>query len=124
MSTETLLNEREKTHGPYSLKARIIQRMKEVMRDNTNWDRLSDTQRESLDMIVHKIGRILSGDANHADHWDDIAGYAKLIPRDLAPAVRLCEAGCGALWEKPVPENSHWVTVCCKQVVASCCGDI
>lgn len=34
---------------------------------------------EALDMIAHKIGRILNGDPNYADSWDDIAGYAKLV---------------------------------------------
>lgn len=29
-------------------------------------------------MILAKIARIVSGDPNHADHWDDIAGYALL----------------------------------------------
>lgn len=29
-------------------------------------------------MIAHKIGRILNGDPNYRDSWDDIAGYAKL----------------------------------------------
>ena len=30
-------------------------------------------------MIQHKIARILNGDPNWKDTWDDIAGYAKLI---------------------------------------------
>jgi hypothetical protein len=79
--TEKLLEERAKTHGPYEVKAEIIQRMKGLMRYYEGWDRLSDEQRESLDMIVHKIGRILSGDPSHPDHWNDIAGYARLITR-------------------------------------------
>jgi len=32
----------------------------------------------ALHMIYVKIARILSGQASHRDHWDDIAGYAKL----------------------------------------------
>jgi hypothetical protein len=30
-------------------------------------------------MIAHKIGRILNGDPDYIDSWDDIAGYAKLV---------------------------------------------
>jgi hypothetical protein len=45
------------------------------------WSRLDHSQAEALDMIAHKIGRILAGDPNHADHWDDIAGYARLVAR-------------------------------------------
>jgi hypothetical protein len=35
-------------------------------------------QREALDYIAGKLARILSGQPGYADHWDDIAGYAKL----------------------------------------------
>jgi hypothetical protein len=85
MSTESLLAEREKTHGPYPVKCEIIQELKDVMvsRGGSGWTRLSHVQKESLHMIVHKIGRILSGDPNVVDHWDDIAGYAKLVSREL-----------------------------------------
>ena len=40
---------------------------------------LSADQQEALDMIHHKIGRIVNGDPNYADSWIDIAGYATLI---------------------------------------------
>lgn len=40
-------------------------------------------QREALDMIFHKIGRIVCGDPNYADSWHDIAGYAKLVENRL-----------------------------------------
>jgi hypothetical protein len=30
-------------------------------------------------MIAHKIGRIINGDPDYIDSWDDIAGYAKLV---------------------------------------------
>jgi hypothetical protein len=43
-----------------------------------NWDVLKDTQREALELIAMKIARILSGDHNYRDHWDDIEGYAEL----------------------------------------------
>jgi hypothetical protein len=36
-------------------------------------------QREALDMIAHKIGRILNGDPDYSDSWRDIAGYATLV---------------------------------------------
>jgi hypothetical protein len=84
MKTEELLNERGKTHGPYELHAGVTQRIKNVMhfqsQNNCNcWAKLTVCQRESLDMIAHKIGRILAGDPDFRDHWDDIAGYAKLV---------------------------------------------
>jgi len=39
--------------------------------------------REALEMILHKIARILNGNPNYADSWQDIAGYAQLIVKRL-----------------------------------------
>lgn len=73
-----ILNERSKTHGSFDDNARLSQRFRAFMRAEAGWDKLTDTQKESLDMIAHKIGRILAGNASFQDHWTDIAGYAKL----------------------------------------------
>ena len=48
------------------------------MKSGTNWISLSDEQAESLEMIALKIARILSGNPDYSDHWDDVIGYAKL----------------------------------------------
>lgn len=40
-------------------------------------------QREAMEMIVHKIGRIIHGNPHEADHWRDIAGYALLAVREI-----------------------------------------
>ena len=82
-ATTELLNERGKTHGDFSDHAGITQALKSAMqyhnRDGDAWAKLTDPQREALEMIVHKIGRILAGNPNFRDHWDDIAGYARLV---------------------------------------------
>jgi hypothetical protein len=85
MDTHALLCERQKTHGAFTDHAEITQLMKVVMQDQKSWERLSFCQKESLHMIVHKIGRILAGNANHKDHWDDIAGYAILVAEQCQP---------------------------------------
>lgn len=77
-NTDALLTERGKTHGDYTNHASITQFLKSVMHDTEGWARLSLTQKETLEMIAHKIGRVLAGDPNFKDHWADIAGYAKL----------------------------------------------
>jgi hypothetical protein len=77
-SIEGLLADRGKTHGSFATNAQLSQHMKALLRSSPNWSVLSDTQREALEMIAHKVSRILSGDASFADHWDDIAGYARL----------------------------------------------
>ena len=90
MDTAALIETRGKTHGDYSDHAKITQDIKNIIHNFHKsdlasatcfcvYESLSSAQRESLDMIAHKIGRILAGDADFRDHWDDIAGYAKLV---------------------------------------------
>lgn len=78
-TTEELLIERGKTHGEYSDHARCTQNIMRAMQSEKNWERLSDIQKESLHMFAHKMGRIATGNPDIHDHWDDIAGYAKLV---------------------------------------------
>ncbi len=86
METRELLNERQKTHGDYTHHAEITQALKRDMFDDIGWPKLDACQREALHMIAHKIGRILAGNPSFKDHWDDIAGYAKLVA-DRCPGV-------------------------------------
>ena len=70
------------------LKNIITQRIKAVMTDTPNWIALNDDMVEALEMIAHKIGRILNGDPAYADSWVDIAGYAQLVADRLNGKVR------------------------------------
>lgn len=83
MDTDALLKERGKTHGLYSDHASITQQTKDLWRQHPGWAKLSPSMRETLDMDAHKVGRILAGDPTVMDHWDDIAGYAKLVANEL-----------------------------------------
>jgi len=76
-----MLKERKNQHGDFTDQARTAQRLKWEMRNGPNWPDLTPTQQEGLDMIQHKIARILAGDPHFPDHWDDIIGYAR-ITRD------------------------------------------
>lgn len=71
---DPILVEREKTHGKYADQAYTSQTLKGVVRCKT----LRSGQQEALEMICVKISRILHGNPLNKDHWDDIAGYAKL----------------------------------------------
>lgn len=83
-SINALLEERQKSHGDFAVHAQATCRIKAVMTDYQNWAMLTWEEREALDMIAHKIGRILAGNPHFKDHWDDIAGYAKLVANRLA----------------------------------------
>lgn len=81
--TNETLNERESRYGSFEGQSILCQTLKDTMRETGGWWKLNPTQRESLEMIQHKIARILNGDPNYADSWHDIAGYATLIDNML-----------------------------------------
>ncbi len=82
-TTEALITERGNRYGEFKDGAAIMQQLKQVMYNTPKWDSLKPSQKEALDMIQHKIGRILNGDPDYDDNWKDIAGYATLIVKEL-----------------------------------------
>ena len=79
---EKTLKDRQQTHGDFESHALISQSLKSVMWAHGK-ENLSSNQREALEMICHKIARILNGNPNTHDHWHDIAGYATLVAKEL-----------------------------------------
>ena len=79
---ETVVPNRDRQHGGMQAVGDVSQLIKGAMRDGRNWERLSCGYCEALDMIAHKIGRVLSGaDPHDPQHWEDIAGYAQAAMR-------------------------------------------
>lgn len=78
---EQVLEQRGNRYGEFSTHAEVTQTFKVIIRSKMGekWDSLKDDQKESLEMIAHKLGRIINGDPDYADSWVDIAGYAKLV---------------------------------------------
>ena len=76
--TSWLLAERRSTHGDFAENARVDRALQRVAQESPNWSRLTDGQALAVEMILHKLARILSGDPGHVDHWDDVSGYARL----------------------------------------------
>lgn len=85
-----ILGERGNRYGKFTGHAEVTQMLKTIVtsglakRDKT----LAPDQQEALDMILHKIGRIVNGDQDYADSWVDIAGYAKLVADRLEGVER------------------------------------
>jgi hypothetical protein len=80
-STDVILEQRGNRYGKFSGQAEISQRLKGVVREfeaKRGCD-LAPDQREALEMVMHKVARIINGDPNYHDSWADIAGYAKLV---------------------------------------------
>lgn len=78
------LQERGTRYGEFNEHARITQGIKRAMHDSQNWEKLSDDKKEALEMVAHKIGRILNGDPDYHDSWHDIIGYTRLVEQHLA----------------------------------------
>lgn len=76
---DATLAERGARYGDFTDHARICQRIKGAMFETPGWTRLSDVQKQALEVIADKQARILTGDPNYADNWHDIQGYAKLV---------------------------------------------
>ena len=80
------LAERGNRYGEFDEHARITQAIKAAMADSPNWTTLSADKKEALEMVAHKVGRILNGDPEYHDSWHDIIGYTKLVADKLAAA--------------------------------------
>lgn len=78
------LAERGNRYGSFAEHARIAQALKQAMADSPNWSKLSPDKREALEMVQHKIARILNGDPEYHDSWHDMIGYTKLVADTLA----------------------------------------
>ena len=84
------LNQRHDSYGYFIGVAEISQSFKKQLFHYLaarNKDLVPD-QTEALEMILHKIARIVNGDENHIDSWHDIAGYATLVADRLKGNVR------------------------------------
>jgi hypothetical protein len=88
--TTQILTDRGAAYGPFVDHAEITQTLKRAIATHClrRGVVLTPDQQEALDMICHKIGRIVNGNPNHLDSWDDIAGYARLVADRLRGVVR------------------------------------
>lgn len=76
-----ILKNRLSDYGSFASTARLSQNLKRILLEHATDHEtlLSDVQQEALDMIATKMARIVNGDPDKVDNWDDISGYAKLV---------------------------------------------
>lgn len=84
------LDARAVEYGKFIEGAEVMQMLKRVVQAalNNRDKTLAHDQAEAMDMIIHKIGRIVNGNPDVVDHWLDIAGYAKLVADRLEGRIR------------------------------------
>lgn len=87
------LKERGGRYGTFVSNSLTSQQLKKVLHAHPNWVNLTVDKKEALEMVAHKISRILNGDPEYADSWHDIAGYATLVEQEiLGPTTATSEA--------------------------------
>ena len=89
-AVDATLDARALDYGAFKDGAALMQGIKRQMAEHAqkHGKTFADDQWEALEMIVHKIGRIVNGNPDKVDHWTDIAGYAKLVADRLEGVVR------------------------------------
>ena len=87
---DAVLDSRAKDYGKFIEGAEIMQMIKRLVHNyiDVRDTQLAFDQREALDMIIHKMGRIINGNPDKVDHWVDIAGYATLVADRLEGNAR------------------------------------
>jgi hypothetical protein len=85
IDVDATISERGNNYGKFKDGAALMQSIKRLITDHaTKHDKtFTDAQWEALEMIVHKIGRIVNGNPDLVDNWLDIAGYAVLVAEGL-----------------------------------------
>lgn len=84
---ENTLYERREKYGDFGDHAYLAQELLDICKGEnltirTSWSKMERYEREALQMIVHKIARIINGDPHYDDNWRDIAGYATLVLKE------------------------------------------
>lgn len=79
MDLDKILTQRGDRYGAFDKHAEITQLLKNIIFDAKPRRLYAYDQVEALDMICHKLGRIINGDPDYSDSWVDIAGYAQLV---------------------------------------------
>ena len=77
------LTERGSRYGSFNDLAQISQGLKEAMRATPGWAKLTASQKEALEMVQHKVARMLNGDPTYEDNAVDIVGYATLMMKNM-----------------------------------------
>jgi hypothetical protein len=87
-SIDETLSNRAAQYGDFRSQGHLVQELKLDARNNHGWHNLQGDMKEAIDMIFHKIGRIINGNPYNKDSWTDIIGYARCVERHLTDEPR------------------------------------
>jgi len=81
--SEKIIAERSEQYGAWRSQGAIAQSLKQAVRNGESWKSMLPCQRESIDMCLHKISRIVNGNYNNRDSWLDAGAYMQLTVIEL-----------------------------------------
>src|SRR5258708_6578365 len=82
-SIQATLAERGARYGDFVTHAAVTQNLKRALQAAPSWTKMSDSQKEALEMVCHKLGRIANGDPDYRDSWWDCIGFLQLIVNEM-----------------------------------------
>lgn len=86
MNVQDTLDERGRRYGSFADNADTSQMLKDTLRlqiESNEQYEFSEVHYEGIEMICHKLARIVNGDPDYIDNWVDIAGYATLVAEHI-----------------------------------------
>lgn len=86
---QSILEQRGSRYGSFYDLATLSQDLKDTMRAVPGWKKLTASQKEALDMIQHKIARMLNGDPTYEDNAVDIVGYSTLMMKNMQGDLKI-----------------------------------
>lgn len=92
MKIEKILEERASRYGEFEDVAEYSQKLKGMWYDSIkSTDKITDPMNEAMEMLLHKLARIFSGDKTYKDSFVDLIGYAELYLKELDKDEDKCE---------------------------------
>lgn len=85
---EDILKERGSNYGEFNTHAGLTQSLKWETRKHKGWNKLTDSQKEAIEMVFHKFGRIINGNPSYLDSWTDCIGYLQLVIKELKEQIK------------------------------------
>lgn len=79
MQIDDILLQREQQYGNFFSRSKISQDFKSLIHNGLSYKSLKPDQKEALEMIATKVGRIVNGNPDFLDSWIDIQGYCQLV---------------------------------------------
>ena len=85
---DAMLAARKARYGDFADQAVLSQALKVVMTSHPKYDEMPAYMCEALEMVQHKVARIINGDPFYDDSWVDIVGYVQRVIERLPKAEK------------------------------------